>query len=225
MDREKELLEALKETIISGEAERAEKLAKEAVKEGIDPLLALEEGLSKGISIVGDAFGAGEAFLPELITAAAAMKAGTKVFVEELKKAGIERKSVGKVVIGTAVGDVHDIGKTLVATMLAVNGFEIYDIGTDNPAEKFVEAVRQYKPDIVGISALLTTAMVGQRDVLEALAEFNLRSKVKVIVGGGPVTVEWAEKVGADAYAVNAVDAVLAVKSLMGIEHEGGQQK
>jgi len=223
MGREQELLEALKEAVISGEPQKAEQLAKKAVKEGIDPLLALEEGLGKGISTVGDAFGAGEAFLPELVTAADAMQAGTRIFMEELKSAGIERKVAGRVVIGTAAGDVHDIGKTLVATLLAVNGFEIYDLGTDNPAEKFVEAVRQYKPDIVGISALITTAMVGQRDVLEALAEFNLRSKVKVIVGGGPVTAEWAEQIGADAYAVNAVDAVITVKTLMGLEQEGGK--
>jgi len=216
-EQEQGLLKALQEAVISGDPQNAEQVAKKAVKEGIDPLLALEEGLGKGISTVGDCFGAGTMFLPELASAADAMQAGTKIFVEELNKSGVERKVVGRVVIGTAAGDVHDIGKTLVATMLVVNGFEIYDLGTDNSAKKFVEAVRQYQPDIVGISALITTAMVGQRDVLEALAEYNLRSKVKVIVGGGPVTAEWAEQIGADGYAVNAVEAVTMIKALMGI--------
>lgn len=219
MNREQEqgLLEALKQAVINGDTQEAEELAKEAVEEDMDPLLALEEGLGKGIKIVGDGFGKGEMFLPELVSGADAMQAGTKILTEELNSRGMARKSVGTFLIGTAAGDIHFIGKTLVATLLATNGFEVWDIGEDKSAEDFVEAVQQYKPDIVGISALLTTSMLAQREVLKVLSEANLRSQVKVMVGGAPVTAEWAEEIGADAYGINAYEAVTKAKALMGL--------
>lgn len=217
-EQKQELLDALKQAIISGDTEKTVQLAKKAIKEGVDPLLALEEGLGKGIKTVGDAFGAGETFLPELIIAADAVKAGTQILTEELKRRGIERKAIGTVVIGTAAGDIHDIGKTIVATLLVANGFEVYDLGADLSPEKFVGAVRQYKADIVGISSLLTMSMISQPEVLKALSEANLRDKVKVMVGGGPVTANWAEQIGADGYGVNAAEAVTKAKAFMGLE-------
>lgn len=218
MNREQEqgLLEALKQAVIDGDAQKAEELATKAVEEGMDPLLALEEGLGKGIKIVGDGFGKGEMFLPELVSGADAVQAGTKILTEELKNRGMARKSMGTFLIGTATGDIHFIGKTLVATLLTTNGFEVVDIGEDKSAENFVDAVQQHQPDIVGISALLTSSMLAQREVLKALSEANLRSQVKVMVGGGPVTAEWAEEIGADAYGINAYEAVTKAKALMG---------
>ncbi len=218
MNREQEqgLLKALQQAVIDGDTQETETLAKKAVKEGINPLLALEEGLGKGIRIVGDGFGKGEAFLPELIGGADAMQAGAKILQEELKSRDMVKKSTGKFLIGTATGDIHFIGKALVATLLITHGFEVMDIGEDKSARDFVDAVRQYQPDIVGISALLTTSMLAQRDVIEALSEANLRSQVKVMVGGGPVTAEWAEEIGADAYGMNAYEAVTKAKTLVG---------
>lgn len=212
--QEQKILDGLRQAVIDGDVQGTEELARKTIKEGMDPLIALEEGLGKGMSIVGDCFGKGETFLPELVIGADAMQAGTNILVEELKSRGIKRKSRGKFLIGTASGDIHYIGKTLVATLLTTNGFEVIDIGEDKSAENFVEVVRQHRPDIVGISALLITTMLYQREVIEALSQADLRS-VKVMVGGGPVTAEWAEEIGADAYGMNAADAVTKARALM----------
>lgn len=217
-EKEQTLLEALQQAVIQGDVEKTDQLAKAAIEQGVDPLLTLEEGLGKGIRIVGDAFGKEEMFLPELIIAADAMKAGTRILVAELKRRGVERKPIGTVVIGTAAGDIHDIGKTIVATMLTANGFEVYDLGVDVSPEKFVAAVREYKADMVGISSLLTMSMINQPEVIKALVEANLRDQVKVIVGGGPVTAEWAKQIGADGYGVNAAEAVEMIRVLLGLE-------
>lgn len=218
MNREQEqgLLKALEQAVVDGDIQETEALANKAVQEGIDPLLALEEGLGKGIKIVGDGFGKGEMFLPELIGGADAMQAGTKILAEKLKSMGMAKKPVGKIVIGTAAGDIHIIGKALVTTMLIVNGFEVLDIGEDKSAADFLEAIRQHQPDIVGISALLTISMITQKEVVQALSEAGLRSQVKVIVGGGPVNQEWSDEIGADAYGMNAYEAVTKAKTLMG---------
>lgn len=218
MNREQEqgLLKALEQAVVDGDIQETEALANKAVQEGIDPLLALEEGLGKGIKIVGDGFGKGEMFLPELIGGADAMQAGTKILAEKLKSTGMAKKPVGKIVIGTAAGDIHIIGKALVTTMLIVNGFEVLDIGEDKSAADFLEAIRQHQPDIVGISALLTISMITQKEVVQALSEAGLRSQVKVIVGGGPVNQEWSDEIGADAYGMNAYEAVTKAKTLMG---------
>ena len=171
----------------------------------------VSEGMAKGMEVVGGNYEKGEYFLADLIVAGEAMKEGTKILEPHLK-AG-EAKASGRVVIGTVKGDMHDIGKGVVATMLSGAGFQVIDLGVDVPPEKFVEAVKKETPDIVGMSALLTTTMIEMENVIKALKEAGVRDKVKVIVGGAPVSHEYAEKIGADAYAREAVEGVSICKS------------
>lgn len=214
--RQQELLRAIQEAVVNGDTEHTERLAKLSIQEGLDPLLVLEQGLGRGIKVVGDAFGAAEVFLPELIIAADALTVGTKILVEELKNRGIERKPAGRVVIGTAAGDIHDIGKAIVATMLSANGFEVLDLGVDVSTERFVVTAREQGADIVAVSALLTTTMLNQRAVIQAVRQAGLNCKV--MVGGGPVNEAWANEIGADAYGMNAAEAVTKAKALMGLD-------
>ena len=196
--------------------ELSRSLAEKAVKMGVDPVEALEEGLTKALREVGDRFGRGDAFITELIAAAQAMEAGAGVLNEEIARRGASRKAVGRFLIGTVEGDIHSIGKNIVATMLSAAGFEVVDIGVDVKTEDFIEKVRELKPDILGLSALMTTTMVKQRDVIEALRDAGLRDGVKVIVGGAPVTEDWVEEIGADACGLDAGSAVKTALGLMG---------
>jgi corrinoid protein of di/trimethylamine methyltransferase len=210
-----ELFEAMAQSVIDGEPEEAEALAKQAIQQGIDPLTAINEGFVIGVNEVGDQFSKGEMFLPELVMAGEAMKAAVSVLEPEMAKRGTQREMLGKVVIGTVSGDIHDIGKTLVGTMLSASGFQVYDLGSDVAIEKFVEKALEVQADIIGLSALLTTTMVRQKDVIEALEDMNLRPKVKVMVGGAPVTQSWAQEIDADGYSEDAVGAVAVAKKLM----------
>ena len=196
--------------------ELSRSLAEKAVEMGVDPVEALEEGLTKALREVGDRFGRGDAFITELIAAAQAMEAGAGVLNEEIARRGASRKAVGRFLIGTVEGDIHSIGKNIVATMLSAAGFEVIDIGVDVKTEDFIEKVRELKPDILGLSALMTTTMVKQRDVIEALRDAGLRDGVKVIVGGAPVTEDWVEEIGADACGLDAGSAVKTALGLMG---------
>ena len=204
------------QSIIDGEAEVAEKLATQAVEMGIDPLDAINQGFVLGVNHVGDEFSCGNAFLPELVMAGEAMKSAVAVLEPEMARRGTERQILGKVVLATVEGDIHDIGKTLVGTMLSAAGFEVYDLGVDVPVTTLVEKAREVNADIVGVSALLTTTMVKQRDVVEALDDVGLRPKVKVMVGGAPVTREWVKEIGADGYSEDAIGAVQVAKNLLG---------
>jgi len=208
-------LKRLREAVLNYDVERAVEVSKEVIEAGFDPLTAIEQGLGEGLTIVGGKFAAGELFLPELMIAAEAMKKSLAILEPALAK-GISRKVLGKVVIGTVEGDIHDIGKTIVAAMLTANGFEVYDVGCDTPTSKFVEKVEEVSADTVGMSALLTTTMVKMVEVINALKKAGLRGKVKVIVGGAPVSEAWAKEIGADAYAEDAVAAVNAAKKLLG---------
>src|SRR5512136_2436812 len=212
----RELFEVMKQSIIDGDEEKAAELAQQALAQGIDPLAAINDGYVPGISYVGEQFGAGEMFLPDLMLAAEAMKAAVGVLEPEMQRRGTHRQMLGKVVLGTVKGDIHEIGKNLVATMLSASGFDVFDLGVDVPFAKFAEKAREVNADIVGVSALLTTTMTGQKNVIEALDDLCLRPKVKVMVGGAPVTRSWAEEIGADGYSEDAIGAVELAKKLMG---------
>jgi len=211
-----QLFKDMAQSIIDGDAELAEQLAKQAVELGIDPLEAINQGFVIGVNHVGSEFSCGNAFLPELVMAGEAMKIAVSTLEPEMARRGTERQVFGKVVIGTIEGDIHDIGKTLVATMLSASGFKVFDLGVDVSALKLVEKAREEKADIVAVSALLTTTMVRQRDVVEALDDMGMRPKVKVMVGGAPVTQQWAKEIGADGYSEDAIGAVAVAKKLLG---------
>jgi len=211
-----ELFEKMAQSIIDGEDEIAAELAQEAIAAGIDPLDAINQGYIKGVNVVGEEFSCGNAFLPELVMAGEAMKAAVEVLEPELARLGSKREMLGTVVIATVEGDIHDIGKTLVGTMMSAAGFEVYDMGVDVPIVDLVSKAREVDADIVGVSALLTTTMTKQRDVIEALDDMGLGDRVKVMVGGAPVTRSWMEEIGADGYSEDAIGAVNVAKELMG---------
>ncbi|MCP4424676.1 MAG: cobalamin-binding protein [Chloroflexi bacterium] len=211
-----ELFQAMTQSIIEGEAEDAERLAQQAIAEGVNPLDAINKGFVLGLDEVGEQFGCGAMFLPDLVLAAEAMKTAVAILEPELARLGAVRQILGKVVIGTVEGDIHDIGKTLVATMLSASGFQVYDLGVNVPIAAFAEKAREVSADIVGVSSLLTTTMVRQRNVIEALDDMGLRPGVKVMVGGAPVTREWVTEIGADGYSEDAIGAVNIAKQLVG---------
>ncbi len=202
-----ELFQKLSDAVVEGEKESAIDLANQALEQGLDPLSCINEGLVEGIQKVGVLFNDGEYYLPQLIMGAEAMKAALAVLEPELV-GDQKRDVVGRVVVGTVEGDMHEIGKTLVGTMLAANGFKVTDIGVNNSAEEFIAAIREADADIVGASALLTTTMVNQKKLIEELEQAGLREKVKVMVGGAPVTERYADDIGADGYAEDAISAV-----------------
>jgi corrinoid protein of di/trimethylamine methyltransferase len=212
-----EILKQLQEVVIAGEPDQARDLAAQALEAGIPPLRAIEEALNPGMEVVGDRYECGEYFIPDLVMAAEAMKAAMAVFEPALMARQEQRQVLGTVVIGTVEGDIHEIGKTLVATMLAAAGFEVIDLGVDVPVSQFVQQVQETGADVVGLSALLTTTMRNQELAIEALEEAGLRGQVKVIIGGAPANAEWAQTIGADAYAENANEAVGVVKRLLGV--------
>jgi len=206
----------MRRSIEDGDHERAAAAARRALEEGIDPLAAIDAGFMPGLTFVGEQFSCGEMFLPDMMLAARAMKAAFAVLEPEMKARATERKVLGRVVIGTVKGDIHEIGKNLVATMLGAAGFEVHDLGVDVTPERFAEVAAEVAADIVGVSALLTTTMTGGRAVIAALAERGLRPGVKVIVGGAPVTRAWAAEIGADGYSEDAVGAVALARQLVG---------
>jgi trimethylamine corrinoid protein len=206
---------AMRQSIIDGAPDTAAILAEQAIRDGILPLDAISHGYVPGMHTVGEQFAQRTIFLPDMMASAEAMRAAMNVLEPELKKTGTQRPMAGTVVLGTTRGDIHEIGKALVGTLLAANGFQVYDLGVDVSGEQFAAKAREIGADIVGVSALLTTTMRNQKSVIEALNREGLRSSVKVIVGGAPVTRRWAEEIGADGYAPDAVSAVTLVRSLM----------
>lgn len=211
-----ELYTQLNLAIIEGEEDLALSLTKQALEQGLSPLEIIKEGLTPGMDVVGDKFSCGEYFLPHLVMAGNTMKAALTWLEPALKAGGMARETPGTVVLGTVAGDIHEIGKSLVGVMLTANGFIVHDLGVDVPASKFVQVVRETGANLVGLSALLTTTMNIQRRVIEELVEAGLRDRVKVMVGGAPASTQWAQEIGADGYAEDAVGAVALARQLAG---------
>ncbi|MCK4800976.1 MAG: corrinoid protein [Anaerolineales bacterium] len=203
----KEIFEKLAQAVIDGKEEDAVVLAKQALDKNLDPLACITNGLTKGIQQVGELFASGEYYLPELIISADVMQAALEI-LEPALASNQELEVVARVVIGTVEGDLHEIGKTLVSTMLSANGFKVIDIGVDKSAEEFITAIKENDATIVGASALLTTTMIQQQKIIESIKEAGLRKQVKVMVGGAPVTKNYAEQIGADGYSEDAISAV-----------------
>jgi len=211
---EEEIIDGLRNAVVNYDEEGVKRLTNEVIKKGIDPLKAIQDGLVKGINEVGEKFGAKEIFLSELMIAAEACLAGMNLLKPQVT--ATTRKHVeprGKVVIGTVYGDIHFIGKNLVAMMLGANGFEVYDIGEDQPVDAFVNKAKEVEADIVGASALTTTTRLEQEKIVKAFRERGL--KTKIMIGGAVVDAAWAEKAGADGYAKDLQDAVNLAKQLM----------
>jgi 5-methyltetrahydrofolate--homocysteine methyltransferase len=206
--------EEMANTVIAGDEEKVAELTKKAVEEGVNPMEIINEGLMKGMDVVGQRFKAAEMFIPEVLMSAKSMTAGMEI-VKPLIVGG-EIPSKGKIVIGTVKGDLHDIGKKLVGMIMESSGLMVEDLGVDVSPEKFAEAIREKKPDIVGMSALLTTTMLGMKDTIEVLKEEGLRDSVKILVGGAPVSSDFAKEIGADGWAPDAVSAKDLAVQLIG---------
>jgi len=212
-----EFVNKLMNVVVSYDIEGAAKAAEDALQAGVDPVVAIEDGLARGVRIVGDKFGTAEVYLPELMVAVEAMKQAMKVLEPAIKEGErARRQSLGKVIIGTIEGDIHDIGKSIVSAMLTVAGFEVVDLGSDVPVEVFIEKTREVKPQVIGMSALMTTTMLRMEEVVRVLEKEGLRKNVKVIVGGAPTSKEWADKIGADGHGGDAMEAVEVMKNLVG---------
>jgi len=208
-------LKELSEVLFRGDVSKVKEITLRALQEKIEPKEILEQGLIKGMKVVGIKFKNNEIFLPEVLLASQAMYGGLELLQPRLTKSGV--RAIGKVIIGTARGDLHDIGKNLVTMMLRGGGFEVIDLGNDVSPEKFLEATQKHKPDIVSISALLTTTMIGMADVITTLERADLRNGVKVMIGGAPVTQEFANEIGAEGYAPDAASAVDKARELLKI--------
>jgi corrinoid protein of di/trimethylamine methyltransferase len=209
-----DIFTAMRQSIVAGMVDSASALARQALSTGIAPLDAINHGYVPGMHDVGEQFGQGKMFLPDMMASAEAMRAAAAVLDPELKKLGAERPMEGVVVLGTTKGDIHEIGKVLVGTLLTAHGFRVHDLGVDVSGEFAIQA-RELKADVVGVSALLTTTMRGQKGVIEALEKAGLRPGIKVMVGGAPATRRWAEEIGADGYAKDAMSAVALTRELM----------
>ena len=211
-----ELLKEAENAILKHDESKAEEIAKRGLAEGLDPIEFITKGFRIGITKIGDMFSRGEVFMPELIEAAKAMKTANTILTDSLPEDKQQRR--GKAVIGTVQGDIHDIGKLLVVSLLQVNGFEIFDLGHDVEIQKFIDKAQEVDADIIGTSALLTTTMIGQRTLEEKLRKAGLRERFKTMVGGAPVTQRWADRIGADAFGENANEAVEKALKLLGQE-------
>jgi corrinoid protein of di/trimethylamine methyltransferase len=216
MSQSTALLEELSEAVKSGNIEASKDVTKRALDLNVDPLVLIEQGLAKGLRTVGEAFGRGELFLTDLMFAAEAMKGAVSLVEPVLESKHKQREFKGVYVIGTVEGDIHDIGKSIVAATLEANGFKVIDLGADVPNSVFLTKSEELKPDILGMSALLSTTMLQQKLVAETLMTRGLRKNLKVMIGGAPVSADWATEIGADAYGVDANDA--AKKALQLVE-------
>jgi corrinoid protein of di/trimethylamine methyltransferase len=212
---EQEILKRLSDAVLQFDSEAAADAARASVAAHIDPVKAIEGGLAVGLRVIGDKFEAGELWLPHLILGAEAMEAAIKVLEEHMPKGALESTSRGTVVIGTVEGDIHDLGLRIVASMLRANGFKVYDLGCNAKSLDLIQKAKEVDADIIAASSLMTTTMPFMRDLIEALESAGLRDRFKVLVGGGPVSKEWAKAIGADGYGKDASEAVKAAKQLV----------
>ncbi len=206
-----EILQEMSALLQKGKAKDVKRLAQEALDQGIDPKEILNEGLLSGMMIIGEKFKNNEVFVPEVLVAARAMSAGTKILEEKLMEAGVE--PIGRVVIGTVKGDLHDIGKNLVIMMLKAAGFEVFDLGVDVDADTYIDKAEEVNADIIGMSSLLTTTMPAMKEVIDAMKARGVREKYIVMVGGAPVTQAYADQIGADIYSEDAATAAEKAKA------------
>ncbi len=213
-----DLLDRMRQSILDGAPQHAATLAEECLRAGMPPMTAVNQGFIAGMLRVGEQFGCRELFLPDVMAAAEAMKAAMAVLEPEIQRQKLERQARGTIVLGTVEGDIHEIGKNLVGTLLMASGFRVIDLGCNVPAERFAEEAERSRADAVGASALLTTTMARHRDVVAALQRRGLRPQVKVVVGGAPVTSKWSAEIGADGSAPDAHRAVELLQRLLG-EH------
>ena len=212
-----DMIQNLKDIVLNFDIDNAEAVAKAAINSGLDPVLAAS-ALTDAIRDVGDRFGKGELYLPDLVCASEVLKKAFPIINEAIEAGGGSQSSLGKVVIGTVFGDIHSIGKSMVATLLYAAGFKVIDLGINVKSEDFLAAVKEHNADMLAMSALLTTTAMEQKRVIEGLKEAGLRQKVKVIVGGSPINQEFADSIGADGYGATAPEGVKIAKRLMGIE-------
>ena len=210
-----EIFERATEAIVTGNATEAMEVARQGLAQGIDPLQMMDEGFIPGINKVGDLFGSGRLFLPELVMSASAMERATELVNEAIPSE--QEKAQGRVVLATVEGDVHDIGKTIVVSLLKANGFEVLDLGRDVAVAKLIEEADKFDADIIGTSALLTTTMGAQKQLEEDLKAAGLKGRFKTMVGGAPVTQRWAKRIGADGFAEDAGEAVKKAKALLNL--------
>jgi trimethylamine corrinoid protein len=211
---QEQFFKEISDAIVNLEKEKAVELAKRAVNENMNLLDVIEKGYGDGIRRIGDLWEEGEFFLPELMLGGTIMQESMDVLLPKLKSSG-ENIALGTVVIATIEGDIHSIGKTIVGTMLSANGFEVYDLGADVPAEQIIDTAIEKNADVIGVSALLTTTMFGQKKIIDILENKGIRNKFKVIIGGAPVTKSWTEECKADGFAGSAIEAVKLVKELL----------
>lgn len=210
-----EFLEELSKAILELDARKTLAYTRKALDLGLDPFDVIDRGLSKGMKEMGERFARGDVYIPHLVLAADIMNESLKILKPKLLQTKEREKTVTKVLIGTVQGDIHDLGKNLVATMLTASGFDVVDLGRDVPTKKVIEKVKEHKPDVVGLSALMTTTMLEQRKVVDSLKDTGLRNSVKVLVGGAPVSSEWAKEISSDGYAENALEAVKIAKLIV----------
>ncbi len=216
---EAEILIKLKESILTFDETIAEKTAQEAINIGMDPLIAVEDGLVSGLDVIGEKYENDEIFLPELMMAANTFQTAMGVLEPEINEKGQKRAKKGVIVLGTVKGDIHKIGKDIVTLLFRTGGYEVHDLGEDVDLFTFVEMAKKVNADAIGLSALLTSTLPGQKDVIDALTQDGKREKYIIIVGGGATTPEWAENIGADLYAENAQSAVRKLAQM--IENKG----
>ncbi len=217
MSEEERIGEEMALALLNFDRDKAIELAKEALEKNVSPVKLIQGPLARAMKIIGDKFDRGEIFLPHLVLAGETMKEIVNILLSKLPSEEAERSALGNIVIGVIEGDIHDIGKNVVAALLRAARFNVVDLGADVPVEKFVEEAKKQNANIIAISAMMTTTMPGMKDVIDVLSEVGYRDKVKVMVGGASVTESYAEKIGADGYGQNASEAVKKARELLGL--------